>query len=143
MNIKWSILPRGDVAASHSRVYVTMNKLGTIAMNRLTYQRGEPAAFLVMFDRVNSRIALKPTAAAMKNAYPAGKYGRRGGRVVRAFRLLTEFGIKLPDTVEFKDAEIDIDGQLILDLRTARVSPRAHSQSRRRDRPQMNTDKHR
>ncbi len=26
------------------------------------------------------------------------------------FRLLTEFGIKLPDTVEFRDAEIDMDG---------------------------------
>ena len=132
MQIEWSIVPRGDVHPAHTRVYVTMNRIGTIAMNKLTYQRmGEPAAFLVMFDKVNSRIALKPTGETMKHAYPARKYGRRGGRVVRAFRLLTEFGIKLPDTVEFKDAEIDTDGQLILDLRTARVSPRAHSQARR------------
>lgn len=132
MNIEWSILPRGDVHPAHTRVYVTINKLGTIAMNRVTYQRmDEPAAFLVMFDRVNNRIALKPTGATMKNAYPARKYGRRGGRVVRAFRLLTEFGVVIKDTVEFKDAEIDTDGQLILDLRSARVSPRAHSQSRR------------
>ncbi len=132
MSIEWSILPRGDVHPAHTRVYVTINKLGTIAMNRVTHQRmDEPAAFLVMFDRVNNRIALKPTAAAMKNAYPARKYGRRGGRVVRAFRLLTEFGVVIKDTVEFTDAEIDADGQLILDLRSARVSPRAHSQSRR------------
>ena len=131
MQVEWSILPRGDVHPADTRVYVTMNRGGTIAMNKLTYQRmGEPAAFLVMFDKVNSRIALKPTGETMKHAYPARKYGRRGGRVVRAFRLLTEFGIKLPDTVEFKDAEIDTDGQLILDLRTAKVSPRAHSQAR-------------
>jgi hypothetical protein len=91
---------------------------------------GEPTAFLVMFDKVNSRIALKPTGETMKHAYPARKYGRRGGRVVRAFRHLTEFGIELPETVEFKDAEIDTNGQLILDLRTTRVSPRAHSQCR-------------
>ena len=133
MQIEWSIVPRGDVHPAHTRVYVTMNRAGTIAMNKLTYQRmGEPAAFLVMFDKVNSRIALKPTGETIKHAYPARKYGRRGGRVVRAFRLLTQFAIKLPDTVEFKDAEIDTDGQLILDLRTARVSPRAHSVARKR-----------
>lgn len=133
MHIEWSVLPRGDVAPQATGIYATMNKKGEIFTNRFTYQRmGEPAAFLVMFDRVNNRIALKPTAAAMKDAYPARKYGRRGGRVVRAYRLLTEFGVVIKDTVEFKDAEIDTDGQLILDLRSARVSPRAHSQSRRR-----------
>jgi len=133
MRTEWSILPRGDVTPQASTVYVTMNRKGSIALNGTAYKRtGSPAAFLIMFDKVNSRIALKPTAAAMKNAYPAQKYGRRGGRIVRAFRLLTEFGIDVPDTMEFKDAEIDRDGQLILDLRTARISPRAHSQSRRR-----------
>jgi hypothetical protein len=44
---------------------------------------------------------------------------------VRAYRLITQIGVKIPETLEFKDAEIDIDGQLVLDLRTARVSPRA------------------
>jgi len=34
-------------------------------------------------------------------------------------------GTKLPDTIEFKDAEIDQDRVLILDLRTARVPKRA------------------
>lgn len=132
MHIEWSILPRGDVHPTHSRVYVTMNRRGEIAMNGLTHNRlGAPAAFLIMFDKTNSRIALKPTGATMKNAYPARKYGRRGGRIIRAYRLLTEFGIVLPDTIEFKDAEIDPDTQLILDLRTARVSPKAHSQCRK------------
>src|SRR5688572_19945044 len=133
MHVEWSLVPRGDVHPSTAAVYVTMKRGGRIAMNRFTYQRmGEPAAFMLLFDKVNSRIALKPTAATMKNAYPASKHGRRGGRVVFALRLLTEFGIKLPDTVEFKDAEIDMDGQLILDLRTAKVSPRAWSQNGRR-----------
>ena len=55
-----------------------------------------------------------------------------GARIVRALRLLTNFGIVLPETIEFNDAEIDPDTQLILDLRTARVSPKAHSQCRRK-----------
>src|SRR5687768_2391663 len=133
MRVEWSILPKDDVAPHWSGIYVTINRLGTIALNRVTYQRmDQPAAFLVMFDRVNNRIALKPTAAVMKNAYPARKNGRRGGRVVRAFRLLSEFGVVIKETVEFKDAEIDQDGQLILDLRTARVSTKAHSQCRKK-----------
>ena len=114
------------MAPAWSRIHVTLNRLGTIALSNYTYRRlGEPAAFLIMFDRVNNRIALKPTAAAMKNAYLAGKSGIRYGRRIRAFRMLTEFGLKIDETLEFKDAEIDMDGQLILDLRTARVCPRA------------------
>jgi hypothetical protein len=110
-----------------------MNRKGEIVLNGTTHKRtGAPAAYLLMYNQPNSLIALKPTAAAMKNAYPARKHGRRNGRVIRAFRLLQDNNIKLPDTIEFKDAEIDKDGVLILDLRTARVSPRAHSQCRKK-----------
>ena len=132
MHVEWSILPKDDVTPHWSGIYVTLNREGTIAINKVTYRRmGEPAAVLIMFDRVNSRIALKPTGATMKHAYAVGKYGRHGGRRIRAFRMIAEFGIKVPDTIEFKDAEIDSDGQLILDLRTARVSPRAGTRNQR------------
>lgn len=126
MHVEWSVLPKDDgVHPVWSGVYVTINREGSIAMNRITYHRmGSPAAFLIMFDRVNSRIALKPTALSMKHAYRSCKYQKHGGRCIRAYRLLTEYGIKIPETLEFKEPEIDMDGQLILDLRTARVSPR-------------------
>ena len=131
MQIEWAVVPRGDVHPSDSRVYASMNRKGEIVLNGTAYRRmGEPAAFLLMYNQPNSLIALKPTAASIKNAYPARKHGRRNGRVIRAFRLLQDHKIKLPDTIEFRDAEIDQDGVLILDLRTARVSPRAHSQCR-------------
>lgn len=110
-----------------------MNRKGEIVMNGTTWHRsGAPAAYLVMYNQPNSLIGLKPTGVGIKNAYPARKQGRRDGRVVRAYRLLNQLGLKLPDTIEFRDAEIDQDGQIILDLRTARVSPRAHSQCRKR-----------
>ena len=130
MHVEWSLLPKDDIPAHWSGVYVSLNKHGKIALNRVAYSRaGEPAAFQIYFDKVNSRIALKPTAASMKHAYPATKKGRRGGRVIHAFRLLKEFGIKIDETIEFKDPEIDYDGQLILDLRTARISPRRRSKN--------------
>jgi hypothetical protein len=133
MQIEWAVIPRGDYAFQQQKIYVTLNRNGEFKMNEMTWKKtGAPAAFLVMFNRVNNLIALKPTAASMKDAYPARKTGRRNARVIRVARLLTEHKIKLPDTIEFHDAEIDVDGQLILDLRTARVSARAHSQCRMR-----------
>jgi hypothetical protein len=50
-------------------VYVTINRGGTIAMNKVAYgQMGEPEAFLIMFDKTNSRIMMKPTALSTKHA---------------------------------------------------------------------------
>ena len=129
----WTILPKDDIKAQWAGLYVSMNRLGSIVINRAAHERMDsPTAFHVMFDKVNSRIGLKPTALAMKHAYPARKQGRRGARIIRANRLLKEFGLKIPDTLEFPDAEIDGNGMLIIDLRTARVSPKAHSQCRRK-----------
>lgn len=133
MQLDWTILPRGDIHPASSRVYVTMNPKGEIVLNSTAFQRmGAPEAFQIFFNRTNNLIALRPAYAASKNAYPARKRGRRDARVVRAYRLLHEFGLRVPDTIEFPDAEIDREGQLVLDLRTARVSPRAHSQCRKK-----------
>lgn len=131
MQLEWSVIPRNDVRPADTRVYVTLNRKGEIIMNGTAYRRaGEPAAFLVMYNKPNSLIALKPTALAMRDAYPVRKQGRRC-HVIRVLRLLNDHNIKLPDTIEFRDADVDMDGILILDLRTARVSPRAHSQCRK------------
>ena len=132
MNIEWTILPRGDVAPHWSGLYVTMNKIGSIMMSRVTHERlGSPGAVLIMYDRFRSRLGLKPAEVGDRHAYPVRNYGRRGGRVVRAFRIVTEFGLRPPDTIEFQEPKIDLDGHLILDLRTIRISPKAHSQCRR------------
>lgn len=133
MATDWELLPKDDIRAQFAGLYLTINPLGTLVMNRVTYERlGAPAAFNVLFDRLNSRIALRPTALAMKHAYRACTQGRRGAKVVRANRLLKEYGIKIPDTLEFQDVEIDPDGMLIADLRTTRISPKAHSQRRKK-----------
>ncbi len=126
MKPDWRECPRGDVFGQWAALYVTMNPKGYITLSRTTYEKtGSPRAFVLLFDTVNNKIGLKPSALSMRNAYPAGVQGRHGGRVVRAYRLMQEFGIDLPETIRFHDAEIDEDGVLILDLRTARVSARA------------------
>lgn len=123
--VKWNVLPRGD-AARWSGMYVTLNSVGKLALSRTTHERfGAPAAVLIMYDPMRSLLALRPVGLEEQNAYPIRKYGANGGRIIRAYRLLTEFGIKTAETVEFREPKIDNDGQLILDLRNIRVSPRA------------------
>ena len=126
MKRNWSEVPRGDKRAQWAGVYVTMNGKGVIVMNRAAHERmGGADAFLVLYDSANNTIGLKPTGLRMRNAYPAGVSGRHGGRRVNAYRLMTEHGIRVDQTLEFPDAEIDEDGILVLNLRTAVISNRA------------------
>jgi hypothetical protein len=110
-----------------------MNSKGQIVINRAAYERLDMAeAFHILYDSANNVIGLKPTRLAMRNAYPAQKAGKHGGRRIAAYRLLKEHLLVIKDTLEFRDAEIDEDGVLVLDMRTARISNRALKHPRRR-----------
>lgn len=121
----WQEIARGDMAPWTAGLHVTLNTEGLIRINRTTHNRlGAPQAALLLYDRVNHRIGLRPANPGLRNAYPFFKFGRHGGRLVRAYRLLKECGIDLPGTVQFDDARIDDDDVLVLDLRSARISKR-------------------
>ncbi len=133
MKPDWHECPRGDVTGQWAAMYITLNRRGHFAMSRRTYERlDEPPAFVLYFDKVNNRIGLKPATLGTRNAFPVAKQGRHGGRLIRAWRLMQEFGIDLPETVQFHDIETDQDGLVMLDLRTAKVSNRSKGQSRRK-----------
>ena len=133
MRADWQEVPRGDVMAQYAGIYVTMNPAGDIVMSRVTYEMmGEPKAFLILYDKPNNRIGLKPAHLSTRNAYPARVSNRAGAKMVRGHRLTREHRIILPHTVQFYDADIDEDGILILDLRTAKVSPRSLGHPRNR-----------
>ena len=132
MRVNWKQVPRGDVVGQWAKFYVTMNRRGYIVFSRKTYERlGEPKAFHLLFDAVNNRIGLQPTEPGISNAYPVAKYGKHGGRLVRAWRLMEEFGIELPGTIQFESADVDQDGILVLDLRTAKVPARSLAHTRK------------
>ena len=122
MKGEWEVCPRDDVAAQYAGIYVTLNPRGEIAMTRPTYEMlGEPKAFVLLFDRTNRRIGLQPAALTIRDAYPIKVSGRCGGKKLHAFRLIREYRIDLAATVKFPDADIDEDGILRLDLRTAQI----------------------
>jgi hypothetical protein len=122
MKPDWKECPKDDMPPQWSGIYVSMNRKSEIVMSRATYRAiGEPPAFLLLFDTVNSRIGLKPAVLSTRNAYPVRAGSIHGAKKVRACRLAREFKISLPETVRFYDADTDEDGILILDLRTARA----------------------
>jgi hypothetical protein len=126
MKRDWKEIKRDGMRAQWAGIYVTMNSKGMIVLNRAAQERmGSPAAYNLLFDAANNTIGLKPTAAAARNAYAALRSGRHGGRRVNAYRLITECSLVIRDTLEFTDAEIDEDGILVLNLRTAKISNRA------------------
>jgi len=129
----WEEIARDATKAQWAGIYVTMNAKGSIVMNRAAHERmGSPQAYLLLFDPANQTIGLRPTYPNIKNAYPTLKSGPHGGRRVSAYRLLTERGLHIKETLEFPDAEIDQDGILLLNLRTAKVSNRAINHPKRR-----------
>jgi hypothetical protein len=132
MRLQWKEVPTEGATGQWAALYVTMNPKGQIALSRVTHEKmGEPKAYIVLFDAANNIIGLKPAALATRNARRACKKGDRGGRVVNVYRLIQDGRLSLPETIQF-DAEIDHDGILQLDLRTAKASPRSANHPRNR-----------
>ncbi len=122
---KWEQCPRRDKAGRWATLAISMNQRGHIKFTRYTNERlNMPEAFLLLYDRTNNTIGLKQAYNSTKDSFPNAPRGRFGGRVVRAHQLCQEFGIQLPGNMRFVAPEIDEDGILNLDLRTARPAPR-------------------
>lgn len=123
MTSLWKIIERDGRQGKWSLPYVTLSPVGHILLTRVTWEKsGSPAAYLVMFDETNQRIGLKPSGLGIKHAYKAFAVGSAGGRRVVCNRLLTEHGIKLKHGIRFTDIEIDRDGFITLELRTAVIN---------------------
>jgi hypothetical protein len=134
-HFQWTRLPRGDVAPHWSGLYVSMNRKGGIVLSAVTHERlGSPSAYCIELEKITRRyLKLAPAEIGEKDAYPARVQGRVGAKIIRAYRITTQWNIRPPDTIEFLTPEVDIHGNLILDLHKIRISPKAHSQCRKKN----------
>lgn len=124
--MSWREVPRDEVVGQWSALYVTLNPKGQFAMTRVTWKKlGSPKAVRLLFDAANSKIGMKPAQPTDRNAYPLGNLGAHGAKRISAYRLITEFGVDLTDTVAFQGSVIK-DGILELNLRTAKISNRGN-----------------
>lgn len=120
MSSEWKRCRQGDVFGRWAGHYVTINPRGFIVMSRKTHTSlKNPEAVYLYFDAINGRIGVKGVDPRSPDIFRVGKSGRHGGRVIRAFKLMQEFGITVPQTLKFQNVMIDKDGVLVLDLRTA------------------------
>ena len=119
---RWRETPRDARETRWESLYATLNAEGDLVISRRTHEvLGSPDSYLLLFDVERNVIGLRPANAAVeKNAYPARRRGRYGGRRIRALRMMREFGVQIYETVRFHRCQLDNSGILILDLRDTR-----------------------
>lgn len=126
MRPEWHELPNNDVSPQAAALRATLTPRGVFTLNKRTWtEMDEPEAVIILFDPVNNRIGLKPTTPSTRNAYRIGHFNRNHSKRIRAARLIAEYRLDLPETLEFRNVTTDENGILILDLRTAKISARA------------------
>lgn len=139
MRTVWKVIERDVKAGRWATMYASLSPKGVIAISRRTWETsGRPAAYMVMFDEANQRIGLRPAASGEKNAYPAIKHGDSACRRLNVHRLLAEQRLKLKYGLRFTEIEIDPEGVLTLDLRTAKVN--RSSVARQHRKPKMEVE---
>lgn len=123
---QWEVLERETRRGAWKKMLVTLTPAGRLGVCGVTIKAlGSPDAFVVLYDRQNKRIGLKPATADTLNAYPTSKSKRGPGRALFLARLLAEYRVEVPRTIRFPDPVID-DDILLLDLATAK--PRVNSE---------------
>lgn len=103
--------------------YVSINRRGEIAMNDEAWSAIRRAYNVTLLWNPRKRvIGVKFPRAVDRNFFPTRGYGRdRRMRVVRAGRLLKQFGITIDETLRFPNTEVvwfNEDPMLVLEMRS-------------------------
>jgi len=106
---KIAIRPRSGrrEAGREPRAYVSINKRGEIAMNAEAWARiRSPWNVTLLYDPTTRRIGIKFPITTDEYYFPVCTYGRDGKmRIVRAAKMLEQFGIRIDQTLIFKHCE--------------------------------------
>ena len=115
---QWDEYTAGPTKPRDERLHVTLNQKGVIFLNRKMHEvLGRPAAAILLFDRRNGLIGIRPANA--KHAFPLKKKSVGTGRIIHASPFCRHHGIKIDGSVVFNDLELEKDGTLTLALHTA------------------------
>jgi len=115
--------------ARRAGLHVTMSQDYEIYMNAGVIDAlGSPTHYLLLYDRRNHALGIRPVNSSTPKAVHAAKRGRGGGRSLRAFRICKEFGIKFETKVRFLMPRVE-NGVLVLDLAYTDTKTRAWPRS--------------
>ena len=123
MNLGWEEFEEGPGQVGDLRV--TLSRKGEIMIGaRAVVRLGEPDWVVLMFDRMNSLIGMRPSHKHEKNAYPTVRKLKGRHRIVRANQFCRHYGIQFERTRAFIEPKIDENGILVLDLKETKVAGR-------------------
>lgn len=113
----WEKFKGGPRPAARDRIHVTLNRHCEIYFNNNAYRvMGRPEAVHLYFNRQKDTIAVSPAASArMPDAFPV-RLKTNGCLVIYASPFCQHFGIKLDSTQKFVGADLDNNGNMLLDL---------------------------
>ena len=115
MENEWEEFTQKSVGKADA-IRVSLNARGNIALNLKAIEAlGSPEAVVLLFDRSNQMIGLKPSSREVSHAYEIKRQGTSQSFFVRARSFCTFYGIDIGDTIAFNDVQ-DRDGMLVLQL---------------------------
>ena len=125
MSDSWQIAINKEPREWKPRFYVSLNRRGEIAMNDRAFQAiARPANVTLLYDEKTRSIGVKFPVAVDRHFFPARRYGRgRRMRIVRAAKMIKQFGIEVTNTLVFQNVEVkyfDRSPMLVLELGRAR-----------------------
>lgn len=128
----WEKFKGGPRPAARDRIHVTLNYNSEIYFNTNAYRiMGRPEAVHLYFNRKKDSIAVVPAHPRLPDAFPV-REKKNGCLVVYASPFCQNHGIKMTTTQKFVHADLDNDGNMILDLSNTItvVHPRRSRKSR-------------
>ena len=122
MTADWRIVKqRPEKERKQRRVYVSLNRRGEFAFNAEAFRLiGQPASVTLLYDAPAKRFGIKYPVARDRNFFPVRRHGRaRRTLIVRAARMLKQFGIEVERTVVFENVAVERlngDPMLVLEM---------------------------
>lgn len=124
----------GPTPSTGERIHVTINRAGTIRLNRNCYRLlGKPPAVYLYYSKEDSVIALEPVQTArLATAFPVRT--TTSGWRVQAAPLCKHYNIRIDTTEKFISPELSPDGRRLLLKLTETVTVRQIRPKRSRER---------
>jgi hypothetical protein len=115
---QWDEFPLSPDTKEVISMRASLSPRGIISINRAAHKAmGQSASVVLLFDKINSVIGLRPAPPQAPNAFKLNQTGRAGSFLIRAKKFCNYYGIRTTATVTFNNIVSDEDATLTLDLR--------------------------
>lgn len=116
---QWEEFETGAITREMVRVRASLTPKKVITLNKVAIEKlGKPEAVVLLFDKVNLRIGIKPSYHSVANSYPVRYWiNKRPSARIYASQFCRYHRIKTDPTLVFMDIKLDADGILILELK--------------------------